>query len=74
MKLVVSAKVNHWRKYFLGLAMQNETFVVNQSVNYAELVEFNYFELIYYIVGQSFLKTGGGISRWGNFITKSGKC
>ena len=43
--------------------MQNETFVVNQSVNYAELVEFNYFELIYYIVGQSFLKTGGGISR-----------
>ena len=48
-------------------------FVVNRSINYAELTGFNYFELIYNIVGQSLLQTCAGISKWGNFITKWGR-
>ena len=43
----------------------------NQSVSHAELVEFNCFELIYYILGQSLLQTGVGISWWGNHYYKS---
>ena len=35
----------------------NKTFAVNQSLNYAELDKFNYVELIYYSVLQSFSQT-----------------
>ena len=38
--------------------------------NYAELFELNYFQLIYYIIGQSLLQIRAGISKWGSFITK----
>ena len=55
------------------LALQNNTFVVNRSVSYAELVVFSHFELIYYIVRQSQLQTDADISKCGNFITKWNK-
>ena len=50
-----------------GLRLQNKIFVVNRSVNYAELVE-----LIYYTMGQSLLKTGGSTKNLDNFITIRG--
>ena len=34
------------------------------------LLKFNYFELIFYIVGESLLQTSAGISKWNNFISK----
>ena len=45
-------------------------FVINRSLNYAGLVEFNYSEYIYYIVRLSLLETSTGVSKCGNFITK----
>ena len=51
------------RRYFKDLTLHNKTSVVNRSVNYAEVVEFNYLELIYY-------KGGVSITKWGNFIKK----
>ena len=62
-------KLNHWKKCFEDLALQNKAFVVNWFVNKAELVEIKYFKLIRYIVG---LQTGAGISKWGNFFSKWG--
>ena len=47
--------------------------MVTQSVNYANFVEINYFQLIYYIVWQYLLQTGTGVTKWGNFITKRDK-
>ena len=55
------------------LALQNKSFAVNQSVNHAELNEFNYFELGYYIVRQSLLETATAILKWGNFVTNMGR-
>lgn len=50
------------------LAQQNKIFAVNRSVDDAELIEFNYFELIYNLAGQSLLQTGVDVSEWGNFV------
>ena len=50
--------------------MQNETFALNQYISYAELVEFSYFGLIYYILDQSLLQIDEGILKWCDFITK----
>ena len=60
------------KKELLRHCTAEQNFVVNLSVNYAQLVEFKYFELIYYLMGQYLLQTGAGISKWGNFITKKG--
>ena len=63
-----------------------ESFVENCSVNYTELAEFNYVELIYYKVEQSFLlettevitkggifyKVGQVLKSESNIITKQG--
>ena len=43
------------------------TFVVNWSVNYAELVEFNYFKLIYYKVGAVFSINWGKYDKVGRY-------
>ena len=52
--LVVSEKASVIiEKSVKGPVLQNKTFTVNRSVKYAKLVEFNYVELRYYIVGQS---------------------
>ena len=42
-------------------------------VNYVELFEFNYFELIYYTVRQSLLQICKNVSKWDSFITKQCK-
>ena len=48
-----------------GLALRDKTVVVNRAGNYAKLVEFNYFDLIYYKVKHSLLQIGIGILKKG---------
>lgn len=50
-----------------------KTFVLNKSVNYAELDEFSYVQLIYYKVGQSLLGSGAGITKLDKHYYKVGQ-
>ena len=50
--------------------LKNKAFLVRVSVNYPELIEFNYIELVLYKMEQSLLQTPTTITNWGNFITK----
>ena len=54
------------------MTLQDQTFV-KRSVNYAKLFEFNYFEMIFYIVKRFLLKTGIVTWKWGNIVIKWGK-
>ena len=54
----------------LESAELNLSFVVNWAACHAEVAEFKYSKLIYYIVGQSLLQTCTSITKCSKFITK----
>ena len=49
--------------------LQNKSILLNRSLNYAKLVEFNCFEL-FFPHWANLLQTGAEISKWGKCITK----
>ena len=46
---------------------QKKPVVVDPSVNYAELAEINYVELIYYKMGQSLWQTAASVTKWDRY-------